>query len=76
MEKGIMKKLLFWVTFPFMFIVVLVFSWAAEILEWIAVKLHKACHQWEEWCYDWKDMYPDMDYRGDGIWYSRSKDSK
>ena len=68
-----MKKLLFWVTFPFMMILLIVISWPAAFLEWVSMTLWKVCHKWEHWCYDWKNMYPHMEYMGDGLWRSKPR---
>jgi hypothetical protein len=61
-----MKKLLFWITLPFMMVLFAVASLIGSLCEGCA----ECCHRWEGWCLDYKTKYKGMYYKGDGIWSS------
>lgn len=61
-----MKKYLFWITFPALLLLFVIFytlQGASEIIVgWI--------HEYEGWCLDYAKKYKGMKYKGRGVWTS------
>lgn len=73
-----MKRLLYWTTAPFSFVIFALASLLGAMCEGCT----ETCHMWEGWCLDpkqgeglsvaknYKTKYKGMYYKGDGIWSS------
>lgn len=62
-----MKKILFWVSFPFLMLIYI----TGGFMELIGGKIMSGMHAWEGWCLDYKKKRPDLEHKGDGIWVSK-----
>jgi len=64
-----MKKILFWITTPITFPLVIVFAILQGITEW----MQEGLHWWEAWCFD---LHKNHRYLGGGIWTDKANPRK
>lgn len=65
-----MKKLLFWLATP----ISLTLFAAASLLGSLCEGCTECCHKWEGWCFDYKKKFPELHYKGEGIWSGFKED--